>query len=108
MIADRLPSQKVKENSERSPGRDRLFTGRIVLLPPSLIPPPVYRYPACVRSRGATRVALAGIRRNLVGADQIGFHPSLQDSVYRGIFHILLFACFHMSDLHIMLAFIFN
>ena len=53
-------------------------------------------------------MALAGIKRNLVGADQIGFHPSLQDSAYRGIYHILLFACFHMSDLHIMLAFIFN
>ena len=38
VIADRLPSQEVKENSERSPRRDRLFTGRIVLLPPSLHP----------------------------------------------------------------------
>ena len=108
VIADRLPSQKVKENSERSPGRDRLFTGRIVLLPHPFIPPPVYRYPTCVRSRGAARAALAGTRRNLVGVDQIGFHPSLQDSAYRGILLILLFACFHMSDLHVMLAFMFN
>ena len=53
-------------------------------------------------------MALAGIERNLVGADQIDFHPSLKDSAYRGILLILLFACFHMSDLHVMLAFMFN
>ena len=72
------------------------------------IPPPVYRYSACVRSRGAARAALIGTRRNSISADQIDFHPSLQDSAYRGILLILLFACFHMSDLHDMLAFIFN
>ena len=72
------------------------------------ISPPVYRYPTCVRSRGAARAALAGTRRNLVGVDQIGFHPSLHDSAYRGILLILLFVCFHMSDLHVMLVFVFN
>ena len=94
MIVECLHSQEVKENSERSPRRDRLFIGRIVLLPPSLHPPPVYRYPACMRSRGAAHAALAGTRRNLVGADQIGFHPSLQDSAYRGILLILLLHAF--------------
>ena len=44
-----------------------------------------------------------GTRRNLVDADQIGFHPSLQDSAYRGILLILLFTCIHMSDLHVIL-----
>ena len=94
MIADRLPSQKVKENSERSPGRDCLFTGRIVLLPHPFIPPPIYMYPTCMRSRGAARATLAGTRRNLIGVDQIGFHPSLQDSTYRGILLILLLHAF--------------
>ena len=61
-----------------------------------------------MQSSGAARATLAGTRRNFVGADQIGFHPSLQDSAYRGILLILLFACFHMSDLHDMLAFMFN
>ena len=61
-----------------------------------------------MRSRGAARAALAGTRRNLVGVDQIDFHLSLQVSAYRGIFLIFLITCFHMLDLHDMLAFMFN
>ena len=59
VIVDHLHSQKVGENSKRSPGRDRLFIERIVLLPPSLIPPSVYRFSTCMQSRGAARAALA-------------------------------------------------
>ena len=106
--AERLHLQKVKENSERSPRRDRLFIGRIVLLPPSLHPTSCLQvFGVCVKQRSGT----CGSRRHQeepcwCGSDRLpsvstGFRVQWYSSDPP-------FTCFHMSDLHVMLVFMFN
>ena len=89
-------------------GRDYLFKGRSVLLPPSHYSisclqvsgvRAIQRNDACDshEARGGTYWC----RSDLIPSTSIIFAS-------RGIVLIHSFACFHMSDLHDMLAFMFN